>query len=433
MTKNQSKLLAVSLLTVLMAAGSAVADTALDAIYGTPEDGASARSLAMGLAGVATFMGSSAVVQNPALLATIDSRAHLDFQVGIREANEDRFVPLYDTFDDLVAETAYALNRNSYASAQGGLVLQLPGEGQGAISVGLYDRYDADFDYEEEVRSTTTDELEQFNRLSSDGRLRSLSFGYGREILPSIHLGLAAHRYFGTFTQVTEELPLSPVPGNLRFRGREQRELAGWGYTVGAQFTGHERLDLGVSIEGPFTVSGNHTLRWYDGTSFLPVTGAPAEGDYEIDYPTTVAFGFAYHPRNDLRTVFTAEARRRFWEKLDDGWAEALAPGTDLGLRNTWDFRMGVEHLFYNGMPARFGFRFVENYADRDSDRVVFSTGTGYAFEAFRVDLTGQYTRQTSRQDFLFGSGASGVPNPLLTPKVEDSGIRFTMGVSREF
>jgi hypothetical protein len=429
MTKNQSKLLAATLFTAVMAASSAVADTALDATYGTPEDGASARSLAMGLSGVATFMGSSAMVQNPALLATVDTRAYLDFQVGIREANEDRFVPLYDTFGDLVAETAYALNRNSYASAQGGLVLQLPGEGQGAISVGIFDRYDTDFDYEEEVRSTTTDELEQFNRLSSDGRLRSLSFGYGREILPSIQLGLAAHRYFGTFTQWREELPLSGAVTRNRF----DRELAGWGYTVGAQFTGHERLDLGVSIEGPFTVSGTHSELEFDGSDFVPAAGAPDAGDYEIDYPTTVAFGFAYHPRNDLRTVFTAEARRRFWEKLDDGWAEASSPGTGLGLRNTWDLRMGVEHLFYNGMPARFGFRFVENYADRDSDRVVFSTGTGYAFEAFRVDLTGQYTRQTSRQDFLFGSGASGVPNPLLTPKVEDSGVRFTMGVSREF
>ncbi len=432
MTMNKLNVLAISLL-ALTVATAAMADTALDARYGSPEDGASARSLAMGLAGVATFMGSSAMVQNPALLATFEGKAHLDFQVGIREANEDRFVPLYDTFDDFVAETAYALNRNSYASGQGGLVFRLPGEGQGALSVGLFERYDTDFDYREDVRSTTTDDLEQFNRIASDGRLRSLSFGYGREVLPSVHLGLAAHRYFGTYTSVREEIPVTGTPTRNRFK----RDLAGWGWTVGLHVEGYERLELGVSVEGPVKVSGAHSQRAFDGTAFVPDAGAPALGDYEIEYPTTVAFGFAYRPQNKLRTVFTIEARRRFWEKLNDSWADAVSEAastvTNLGLRNTWDFRLGVEHLFYNGMPARFGFRFVENYADRDSDRVVFSAGTGYAFEDLHVDITGQYTRQTTRQDFLFGSGASGVPNPGVTPKVEDSGIRLTLGVSRDF
>ena len=297
------------------------------------------------------------------------------------------------------------------------------------MAVGLFDRYDTDFDYHEEVRSATTDELQQFNQLEVDGRLRSLTIGYGRELLPSVHIGFAAHRYFGTLTTRREELPVTGSVTRTRF----ERELSGWGYSVGAHVRGYERIELGVSVEGPFTVSGNHSEVEFDGSSFVPSTTAPAAGDYAIDYPTTVAFGFAYHPRNTLRTVFTAEVRRRFWEKLSDGWAAAASGGASNGLRNTWDFRTGVEHLFYNGMPARFGLRFVENYTDVDSDRVIFSAGSGYAFEGIRLDLTGQYTRQTSRQDFVFGAGASGLPNPTVTPKVEDSGVRFTLGVSREF
>jgi hypothetical protein len=377
-------------------------------------------------------MGASALVQNPALLAGVQGRAHLDFQVGIRQITEDRFVPLYDTFDEYVADTAYALNRHTYASGQGGLVVPLPGDRQGALAIGLFDRYDTDYDYQEEIRSSdpndpVRDRIEQYNRFAADGRLRSVTLGYGREVLPSVSIGLAAHRYYGTLTTMREYLPVNDDP----YRYRLDRDLSGWGYSVGAHLRAYDRLELGVSVEGPFTVSGAHRVFVDEGQGFVDSTSSDLGGDFEVKYPATVAFGFAYHPRNTLRTVFTAEARRRFWEKLDDEWRNAQDEAASL--RNIWDFRMGVEHLFYNGMPARFGFRFVQNYDDRESDRTIFSAGTGYTFDMLRVDLTGQYTRQTSRQGFIFGNGASGVPNPPVRPKVEDSGLRFTLGVSRDW
>lgn len=439
MTKILRSAALLALLASLTMVPSAAALTALDSDYGTPQEGASARSLAMGQVGVSLFHGSSSAVQNPALLGSFQGKALLDLQIGIRESNENRYVPLFDTFDNFVTETAYALNRDSYASGHGGVVWHLPGERQGALTVGIFERYDADFDYEEEIRKSTTDEprdeLEQLNQVTVDGRLRSWSIAYGREVLPSVHVGLAAHRYFGDIERSRAEVPVDGDPTRTRL----ERELSGWGFGVGAHVRGFERLDVGVSVESSVTLSGTHTLGQSTGGDFEPLAGAPAPGDYELEYPKSVALGLSYHPRNDLRTVFSVEARRRFWEDLDDEFADAQAEldgsegGADLGLRNTWDFRTGVEHIFYNGMPARFGFRFVENYSDRDSERVVFSLGTGYVFDGMMIDLTGVYTRQTSRQEFLFDEGASGIPNPSLTPKVEDSVIQFVLGISREF
>ena len=97
---------------------------------------------------------------------------------------------------------------------------------------------------------------------------------------------------------------------------------------------GHEpRFDVGVSFEGPFTVDGTVNLDVSDtGAGILE----SASGEYGIDYPGALRFGFAYKPRNELETTFTVESVRRFWEGLSDQFVSDLLP-----------FVGGVETLSY--------------------------------------------------------------------------------------
>ena len=103
--------------------------------------------------------------------------------------------------------------------------------------------------------------------------------------------------------------------------------------------------------------------------------------------------------------------------------------GDSLNLRNTWDLRVGVEHVFYNDLPFRVGFRYLENYADPESARSLYSLGLGYLFGKLGLDVTGIYGRQTSRQPFLFDPSYGAFPAPASDERVEDSVTVVTLSL----
>lgn len=415
---------------------SSIAVTYLDVQYGTPTGTALARAAAMGATGVSVYQGSQAVVQNPALLALEGERWRGDFAFGVLQASEDRLVPLFDSFNSFVDETTIAVNRNTYAQAQGGLLWRLPFTKPMTLSAGVFERFSFDYDYFEELRdpdfqSNPRDALLQNRTLTVGGRLRSFTAGYGAEVAPHVHLGLAVHRYFG---DVELNRSVVYVRGDSSVTDELDRELDGWGWSIGAHGRPHERIDLGVSFEGPFTVDGN--FRRSELRAGGPGAGsAETSSREEIEYPGTLRFGATYRPQNPLLTLFSVEFVRRFWENLDDSFLEST--GDAPNLRDTWDFRVGLEHVFYNGLPLRFGFRYLENYNDHESERSIYSVGIGYRVEAFRFDVTGLYHRQTSRQGFLFDPAAPIQGGSTVSinsdAKVEDSVLQLVLGVSRTF
>jgi hypothetical protein len=416
--------------------------TLLDVPNGTPVDGFTARSGAMGGAGVAVFQGSAALVQNPAALALTDSTVRADLVLGLWHASENRFVPLYDSFQSFATESAIAINSHSYTDAQGGVVYRIPHRRAMAVGLGLFQRFDFDYDYFEEFRdpspfSQIRDTIQDLRQLQVRGRLLSLTGGYGAELGAGAHVGLSVHRYFGTIEQDRRIAGFHAPPDSVQSL---KHDLAGWGVSLGGLMRVNDRLDLGIDYEHRFSVKGtlatDTTSVRSSGTS---VTHASVP-DVELEYPGTLRLGVAYRPRNELRTVFTVEAVRRFWSAVATNYRRALVslPATP-DFRDTWDVRMGVEHIFYNGTPLRAGFRYLENYSDRESSRSIFSAGFGVPVAGFMMDVTGQFQRQTSRQPLgiLFDPtttvGGDTFPAPAYDAKVDDSVVRMVVGISRGF
>ena len=407
--------------------------TFLDTSYGTPTGTSLARGAGMGSTGVSLYQGSPAVVHNPALLALQAQPVHVDFLFGVTHAAEDRLVPLYDTFNAFVDETTIATNRNTYTLAQGGVVWRLPLERPMTLAAGVYERYDFDYDYFEEVRDPSPftdprDALLGERALAVEGLLRSVSAGYGAEVISRLHLGLSMHYYFGEpdFTQ-TETSFATNTMQSLSI----QRELGGWGWSVGGHGSVNEHLDLGAAYEAPFQVSGTHRLQQRDTAQTDPIV-AESSSEETIEYPGTLRFGASYRPQNPLRTTFALEAVYRFWEDLDDSFRTSVLMDTFL-LRDTWDLRVGLEHVFYNGLPLRLGFRYLENYADPEAARSIYSAGLGYLFAKTRFDVTVLYYRQTSRQPFLFDPSSPGFPAPNSDVKVQDSVLQLVFGLKQAF
>jgi hypothetical protein len=426
-------------LLVLQMAGTASAVTFLDTQYGTPRAAALPRSLALGGTGVSWLQGSQAVVNNPAALAMYQSRFGVDVGLGFWHVGEDRSVPLYDSFESFVRENTYALNRNTYGDIQGGVLWRVYDEIPMTLAVGIYDRFDFDYDYFEEIRDPSgfepiRDRIIRTHDWNVDGRIRSVSAGYGSQVWGPTHLGVSVHRYFGSMTNTRRVTPVLNPSDGVQQESLE-RDFEGWGYSVGGHGAPTEHIDLAVSWEGEFLVRGTTTITTFDVSDTTTVAS-----EEWVRYPGTLTFGVTYRPRSILRTTFSAEAVRRFWENLDDSVVDkAVSAGaTRPHLRDTWDLRLGLEHIFYNQMPLRFGFRFVENYADPASDRSIFSAGIGYTFADWQVDVTGQYGRQTSRQQFLFDRSVLGTDGgPFVPPdsdtRVDDSVVSLIVGVSRGF
>lgn len=421
----------LSALALITGAGGAGAFTVLDAGFGSPNGGANPRSLGMGSTGSSLYQGSQGLYFNPATLIPDAPWGAFDLNLGLTQANEDRLVPLWDSFESYVDDTIVASNRNRYGNATGGVIVRLPGTGM-ALSAGVFDRYDFQYDYYEEFRNPDgTDPVQDRDRIielrtiAQEGVLRSLSAGYSAQLFGRMQLGLAAHRYSGDPTREVREVNYQTSVTTV---SRVEQELRGWGWSLGAYGSPNERIDLGVSYEGGFSLEGTHT-------TLATVTGSsPLEsaGDRSVDYPGTLRFGATYHPRNRLRTTFAVEMERRFWEGLDSPVTSVF--GDTLQVRDTWDLRVGLEHLFYQNLPVRFGFRYLENYADSESERAIYSAGVGYRAAGFAFDVTGLLHRQTSRQEFLFDpSYLSNYRAPDTTEKVEDTIVQVVVGVSRGF
>ena len=181
-----------------LVAGPVHADSALDRYFGTPQLGQSVRSFSLGGAGSALNQGAYSLVDNPAGMA-VESGSRVDLNVSLARSSEIRFVPLFDTFDSYVDDAAIAVNDHQYASLTGG-VLWDTGFGTGLkIGLGLFDRYDPRYDYQDERRSTSTsDQLLAERFITTTGVLRAVSLGAALPIRLGSAAGLAVNWYYGT-------------------------------------------------------------------------------------------------------------------------------------------------------------------------------------------------------------------------------------------
>ena len=403
----------------------------LERLYGTPQLGLSARSRGMGGAGAALGNGAYSLVDNPgALILSRGTRLQL-LGAGSR-ASENRFVPLFDTFDSFVDEFAIAVNDKGYASVLGGIVLDEWGENSVIVSAGVFDRYDARYNYWDERRTTlTSDEVINNLVIDTQGIIRSATLGAAYPIKGGHGFGAAVNYYFVDYKD--RSAIVAQDPGSDEGEVILGRSVEGWSLTFGQVATVSERLQLGVTVETKPQLGDDYSVR-VDGVEMGVETSS---GD--LEYPLRVQGGGTYRPRNDLKTTFAADVVWMGWGDLEESIPEDVWAAADRGqyppvsLRDTWEVRFGLEHLFYNGLPARIGFRYGETYALEEADRVTFTFGFGYVMDKLALDLAGEVTKRNSRQEPLRPRDEQGPYVGAGRDRVEDTLLVVTIGASYAF
>ena len=419
-------------LTCLAVAGPVLAGPQATTAYGDPFTWLGAEAASMGGSGVALYRGGLSNVFNPALLVA-ETGQRLDAGVVLDQEHEDRFQPLFDSFDSWVVDAAIASNRQHYWQSGFGYAARV-GHGERAVAIGLSlsDRFPWGYAFSEELRNPSPyppgsgeparDMLIAVRERQVTGTMRALSLGAAAEASEDISLGMAFHYHYGTRRDALSSIDLDNAGANESFRNSDELKLRGLSASAGLRARVDDRVDLGVAVESNLKATGDWRQQDFTATG---VTDTTVSAFY--DYPWCVRAGVAFRPRNELRTVFTVDIEYRPWSEMRDGTLAGASPI----LNDTADIRLGVEHVFYNGMPLRFGFRHLASYADRDASVTAFTAGTAAKVGEGRLNASVELAKTTSvlAHQFPYPANYFGdafVSDPMA--RVEDT--RFRVGVS---
>ncbi len=451
MTKRQTKTLEASMkrltvwtcLLVLAYAGTAWSVPQIMTEYGDQTPWLGTDINAMGGTGSALYRGGMSNIFNPAFLAKEKSN-RLDAGLSLDQEHEDRFQPLFDTFDNKVTDVAIASNRHHYWQSGFGLAFRDPIIGLPiTFGLSLADRYAYSYTFDEEVRNPDTsrdspsprDAILENRTRKVTGTLRALSFGVGADVLDWLSFGGAVHYAYGTRTETqNRNLHYSDLDG---VDSRFEQEMSGVNFTLGLRGKVSERLELGLAYESPLTASGTWSLDYHE--AYVDPASNITFEDHFTDsyyrYPQIIRGGFTFFPQTDPRTVFTVELEYVPWEEFEQSLAGGTTPDAELeqpNLEKTVDARVGLEHTFYNGIPMRFGFRHFTSYADKEANSTIFTGGTGFPIGSGLVGISVEIMKITSFQEHQFPYPED-PSDPTRFPVDEEARVedtRFRIGVS---
>ena len=425
------------MLLVFVLASCAWSHTFLDLGLGSETFGGSARCLGMGEVSLLCEDTPFAVVQNPATLAMLEGP---EVMVAYRffSLEEDWSFPMHDSFDALLGYTTYSRNSNLY---HGGAVGVCSGPVSQAAGVGLgvayLPAYDFRYDFHEEVRDRSTssvpsDKVIADAYLEGDGDIRSLSFGAGRSLLEGLSAGVSLDYLFGDFdltgriTNVdTTKLHCWEGPGTETSDGFSSSDLDGIRYRIGMRYELHRRVEVAASMTSECTLDGKYTTTSKDGLlAFLP-RADDTGGGFELTYPASYKVGATFRPRNELLTVI--EANVTFTE-----WSNAASEALDgLNLDDTYRWNIGVEHVFYNGRPLRFGFAYAQSPVDKETGEAAVTIGSGIDVAGFDVQFSGRVGWREYRHFDLFDDQVFCTGSREFTDMVEETSFSGLITISR--
>jgi hypothetical protein len=369
--------------------------TLQDSRYGDPMFSTNSRLLAMGGVGVAAANGAAAVTENPALLAWMDGW-HIEATPAFVNSDEARAFPIHDSFDGVIAYNTYAKNTTLYDRYLGGASAKLTWGVKPAFGVFYSTRYDMNYDYHVERRdpesqSVPQDQIIARKTIESDGGVEAVSGAVGVKFMERIGIGIAVDYVFADVNG-TEKLRYAVSDSAEDYDYTHSVEwdlLDGVGFSIGVAAEAHPRVLVSMRYRSEVELEGDREIMYDNAGTINDSTGTAV---MSVTYPDQVSLGVKYMPRAELRTTLAAQADYTNWSDFQDNMSD------DPGTNDTWTFRFGVEHVFYNDVAARFGFIYGEDYMDDSITSSGFTFGVGYPVEGVDIDFGGMVRTRDYRQ-----------------------------------
>jgi hypothetical protein len=398
--------------------------TFLDLATGDEAPSPDARSIGLGRTRTGEETGAFTGASNPALLTRL-AGTRISLGGNVLKAKETRAIPAYDSFDGFLVESIYVLNDEYQWQGGLGAAAVLPGERTPfPVGVGLCwaPIRDYQYAYSEEVRDNNAftqprDRLIALNEIQGDGSLGAWTAAIGIAPVERIALGFALD-FVGGERDLVQRIRWMQEPHTDEVTLRT-RSVSGLRKVVGLTYSPTHRADLSATwrtettLEGSFARDGDPTAFSYVGAVASPETPGAT---FETTMPEEWSLGAVMRPRAKVRTTLRLDATLTEWSNYENGLWE------DLALDDVWAFGFGIEHVFYNGFPARFGFRYTPSPKDDEIATTAFTLGGGFGAGPLRADVAFEVATRDYRAEDVFDDALFGGDTHVTKDKVEETG-----------
>jgi len=232
------------------------------------------------------------------------------------------------------------------------------------------------------------------------------------QITDQLSIGAGLNIYYG---DLMSRFNYSSLANHFEFRG----DGIAVGATVGLLWKPHWQHSFGATYRSPFSVN-------FDGTAVVnnaplpPPTLGPSPANLTMDFPQSLAVGYAFRPTKKLKLEFDVEWTN--WDTLSVVTLNSSNPFVAGDPRATIPFHwtdslfyeFGIEYTINEQWQVRAGYIFSDNTVPTttfspnlpDNDRDVLSAGLTFNTPRYTVNVTYQYSRTHDRA----------VSNALLPP-----------------
>lgn len=363
-------------LALLLAVAVLSAWSITDTYFGNKIIAMGARNQAMGGIGVFDDMRPSGFSINPANLTLMDITVGLEGSALLNRDEDNRSVPLYNSFDAYIDDAVYVSNINFfYDYALAGFASYDVIE-NGRIGLGISHRPLLSFEgiYEEEIRNNRNTDYDRYaeklavNMIENKGTLNQfdnvLSLGYelGDEV--SLNAGMA-YLVLDGYAKSAKTIRWTPEAYNLLRENNisdPEDVLPDYTLTENVNYSGN-RLKFGTAVrlnkilgfgvtytekteldrKGKTREINEECLAW-------DASDESTDIDEKYLLPSELRVGFNYQPRNIMRTWFNMDVELVKWSQMGKNYDDQ------------YNFYVGVEHHVTNRLPLRLGFNTVNSY-----------------------------------------------------------------------
>ena len=357
----------------------------LDSYSGNYVSNIDSRIAAMGGASVSGGIRLFDSNVNPANIGFLTEGFGTQLALGFIKNDDDRALPMYNSFDAYVDDATYVTNVNFFEQYALGMYYKKDFKDFGLSAALMYKPYlNFENNYIEEVRNNANSNDDGYppiiakNFIEGEGVINKISFSTAFTYKNFLSLGIEISQMKGD-NNSSRRIVWSDFANDIMGEGVLQdslssmeREFEKIGFKIGSRMKVNRRFGLGLSYEPKqtFDVTGNINGIDVDDVIYLYTTkldslDIPFISDSltyaDFTTPSRIRFGFSYEPRNIMRTYFNGDVEFVKWTDIFSLYENEL------------NFYFGVEHQLENGIPFRLGFSYQTEY------QIIDDSGSMYA------------------------------------------------------
>ena len=407
----------------------------------------SARTMSLGMSGVAASAGIENVWTNPALLSTNEKRLSITAIGSLRRFEEKRSFPVMDMFDDVVTDNVYVANRYWYNNLEGGMVLKLRKNNYLGLSKSTF--WDFTYDYAEEVRGSlpsgtyNRDPVRGYNEIHRGGQITAYSIGMSQTVFSQIKIGITANilkgesmvdRYAINVLEPDEALASD---SSYTFSSDVSLAETTMMPTFGISYQPNRQYQIGFSYQKGVDLSFNNvwTIPKINERTQLPGFHHPSvwdsTGQVTISLPAKMSIGVEAKMKNPLKTKAVFELHYTDWSKyklttestLDTSLTQSEM---NFSFKEAWEIHGGIEHYFQEQIPFRFGFIFSESPLGQEFERIQITLGSAYVWGKATFDFGIIFGSLSYRYEDIFPAMADETID-LETVNESNSSVKFSI------